>query len=116
MKPDAPKTVVDFANDYPHFMWLWEYLSFLAEHFPDAYPEPPSEQLVRTIASYFATRNYCTAYLLSGYVITGMVIEEFEQLECFEECAEIQSTVEANYSFFNEVHKAAQEGHYGTSE
>lgn len=116
MKPDEPKTVVDFANDYPHFLWLWEYLSFLAEYVPDAYPEPPSEQLVRTIASYFATRNYWGAYLLGGYIIAHMVIGEFEKLECFEECAEIQSTVEANYSAFNEVHKAARAGHYGTSE
>lgn len=116
MKSDAPKTVVDYANDYPDFMWLWEYLSFLAENVPDAYPQPPSEGLIRTIAAAFASRDYWGAYLLGGYIIAQMVMEEFEKLERFEECAGIQSAVEANYSVFNEVHKAAREGHYGTSE
>ncbi|MBT9392079.1 hypothetical protein KLP40_02785 [Hymenobacter sp. NST-14] len=93
-----------FAREHPDVTWLREYLYCLAQHTPDVFLEPPTDTVIRCYSMGYAIRDFVTMYQLGGELLAGMVLDEYEEREDYEACAEIQQAMKDHYQECREIH------------
>ncbi|SDX80890.1 hypothetical protein [Hymenobacter psychrophilus] len=100
-----------FAREYPDVVWLREYLDYLLENLPDVFLEPPTTELLQSIAGGYAARDFDSMYIVGGYILAHMVMGEFEAREQYEVCAGIQQAIATYHPQFYQIHKDVQARH-----
>ena len=105
---------IEASKVHPDFSWVLAFIHHLNECRPTIYHEPMNAERAERLAAAVVQGNYEAAYLMGGYIFIRMVQQEFEELERYEACAEIQQAMTSLFEVFHPIQEHVRAMHYGT--
>lgn len=93
-QPERDRTIVDFIEDHPTYLSWYTHLTLMAETVPDVFLSPPIDTTVDMLACFLANKEYYGAYFMGGASFMYMILAELEEQGMYEECSQIEHTLE----------------------